>query len=200
MRCILITGLPASGKTTFAEHLGAETGLPVISKDRVKELLYDTIGFSCHAEKVTLSTAATRLLYYYAESLMRVGRSFILENNFENLNKPGLQKQLAAYEYQPLTVRFGGDIRVIYERYARRDGDPARHAGHKGNVFPPRAGEGILNAPMTMEEFVSGVEARGIRDFSVGGEEMYVDTTHFEQVRYGEIIRQIRLMLGEGSL
>lgn len=200
MHCILIAGLPASGKTTFAEHLGAETGLPVISKDRIKELLYDTVGFSGHGEKVTLSTAATRLLYYYAESLMRAGQSFILENNFENVTKPGLQKLLAAYKYRPLTVRFGGDIRVIYERYARRDADPARHAGHKGNDYPQRTGEGILAAPMTMEEFVSGVEARGIRDFSVGGEEIYVDTTHFEQVRYEEIIRQVRLMLGEALL
>ena len=86
--CILITGLPASGKTTFAMHLGQELGLPMLSKDRIKEILYDTLGFQSPEEKVSLSIAGTSLLYYYAESLMRAGQSFILENNFENVLKP----------------------------------------------------------------------------------------------------------------
>lgn len=198
MRCVLIAGLPASGKTTFAEHLGGELGLPVLSKDRIKELMYDTIGFAGRAEKITLSTAATRLLYYYAESLMRAGQSFILENNFENVTKPQLQNLLAAYAYRPLTVRFGGDIRVIYERYARREQSPGRHGGHKGSAWPPPAGGGLLQAPLTLDEFIAGVEDRGIRDFSVGGEEIFVDSTRFEQVRYSEIVGEVRRRLESG--
>ncbi len=195
-RCILIAGLPASGKTTFAERLGAELAVPVLSKDRLKEILYDTTGFSTHEGKVALSTAATRLLYYYAESLMRAGLSFILENNFENVTKPQLQNLLLTYTYHPLTVRFGGDIRVIYERYIQRDAAPGRHMGHRSSsAYPAPPGERLLAAPMTIDEFISGVESRGIRDFSVGGDEIYVDTTYFEQVQYGEIIEKIQLML-----
>lgn len=197
-RCILVTGLPASGKTTFACHLGGATGLPVISKDRIKELMYDNIGFHSHAEKVALSVAGTQLLYYFAESLMKAGQGFILENNFENVTKPDLQRLLAQYSYRPLTIRFGGDIRVIYERYARRDADSARHGGHKtDHTYPEKAGNSLFSAPMSMDEFVTGVEQRGIQDFSVGGEEIYVDTTSFESVRYEEIVGQVRLLLGE---
>ncbi|UVJ40532.1 ATP-binding protein [Arthrobacter sp. CJ23] len=38
---ILINGLPGAGKSTLSEQLGEELGVPVVSKDRVKELLAD---------------------------------------------------------------------------------------------------------------------------------------------------------------
>lgn len=84
MRCVLITGIPAAGKSALAEYLGEQLNLPVLSKDRVKELLYDTVGFRSRAEKVRLGTAAMEIMYYAAEQLMLCGRQFIMENNFEN--------------------------------------------------------------------------------------------------------------------
>jgi predicted kinase len=41
---ILVNGLPASGKTTLARALGIELGIPVVSKDAVKEPLADITG------------------------------------------------------------------------------------------------------------------------------------------------------------
>lgn len=38
---ILVTGIPASGKSVLAERLSAELGLPWFSKDRIKEELYE---------------------------------------------------------------------------------------------------------------------------------------------------------------
>lgn len=189
--CIIIAGVPASGKTTFADSLSKTLGLPMISKDRLKELMYESVGFSCRAEKVKLSTAATNIMYYYAETMMGAGLPFILENNFENVVKPRLQHLLETYAYHPVTVRFGGDIRVIYERYVMRERSPQRHGGHKTNAaWPPQPG--TLSAPMTMDEFVAGVTERGIIDFSVGGEEILVDATDFARVSYEDIIQQVR--------
>lgn len=193
--CILIAGLPASGKTTFAAHLSEQMALPMISKDRIKEILYDTLGFGGRAEKVSLSIAASELLYYYADSLMRSGGSFILENNFENVQKPGLQRLFAGYSYRTVTVRFGGDVQVIYQRYLARNTSPERHGGHKANdCWPAPAGDGMLRAPMSMDEFVSGVKSRGIAEFSLGGEEIYVDTTDFSRVSYEGLVEQVRML------
>lgn len=198
--CVLIAGLPASGKTTFAAHLAAQLQLPMVSKDRIKEIMYDTIGFRSKDEKVTLSIAATQLLYYYAESMMRTGMSFILENNFENVQKPGLLRLLEEYRYRTVTIRFGGDVRVIYERYLKRDSSPERHGGHKtSDAWPRRHQENLLAAPPTMEEFVAEVSTRGIAEFSVGGEELFVDATDFDRLSYVEITKQVQLlMLGLG--
>ena len=85
MYCIIIAGIPASGKTSLADHLARKLDLPVFSKDRIKEILYDDIGFHCREEKVRLGIAAMNTMYYLARQLMARGLPFILENNFENI-------------------------------------------------------------------------------------------------------------------
>ena len=66
----MVTGIPASGKSTMAEYLGRKLCLPVISKDTAKEHLYDTVGFRSREEKVKLGTAAMNIMYYMAGQLM----------------------------------------------------------------------------------------------------------------------------------
>lgn len=50
MYCILITGFPAAGKSTMAEFLAEKLAFPVISKDKIKELLFDDVGFNSREE------------------------------------------------------------------------------------------------------------------------------------------------------
>ena len=196
---ILIAGLPASGKSTFATHLGKELGLPMLSKDRIKELLFDSLGFRSREEKVALSIAGTGLLYYYAESLMQTKQDFILETNFETVHKPGLLRLLETYSYRSLTVRFGGDYEAVYRRYVEREQSEERHAGHKTSKAypPPDETAPLLGPSLSFEEFVRGVQTRGIHDFSIGGDEIAVDATCFENVRTEEIILKVRAFLGE---
>lgn len=40
---VLITGPPASGKTTLARNLAERLNLPVLAKDRIKETLFDAL-------------------------------------------------------------------------------------------------------------------------------------------------------------
>ena len=72
--CIIVTGIPASGKSTLAEELGKRLELPVFSKDAVKERLYDTIGFQSREEKVRLGIAAMNIMYDIAEQMMKCGK------------------------------------------------------------------------------------------------------------------------------
>ena len=41
---IVVSGTPGSGKTTLARQLAIALELPLISKDVIKEALYDTLG------------------------------------------------------------------------------------------------------------------------------------------------------------
>lgn len=70
--------MPATGKSRFAEWLSGEMKLPYLSKDTVKEILFDRVGFHSRAQKVALGNAAMEVLYYFAESHMRARNPFIL--------------------------------------------------------------------------------------------------------------------------
>ena len=41
MYCILVTGIPAAGKSTIAKYISESLDLTIISKDEIKELLFD---------------------------------------------------------------------------------------------------------------------------------------------------------------
>ncbi len=45
---VLVTGAPGSGKTTLAMPLARHLGLPLITKDTIKEALFDTLGTGDH--------------------------------------------------------------------------------------------------------------------------------------------------------
>ena len=91
MYCILVAGMPAAGKSTMAKAIADKWNLPVISKDSIKEFLYDTIGFQSRAEKVNLGIASMEIMYYVAGQLMKAGQPFILENNFEHASEEGIR-------------------------------------------------------------------------------------------------------------
>lgn len=145
----------------MARFLAEACGLPVISKDRIKECMYDTIGFRSREEKVKLGIASMQIMYDLAEELMRSARPFILENNFENVSKEGLLTILKKYKYKAITVTLTGDYKIIYQRFLERNRDPGRHPGHVVNDCYPGSKE--INSPVQIsyESFVEGITQRG---------------------------------------
>lgn len=189
MYCILITGIPASGKTTLAKALSRQMGIPWFSKDGIKEQLFDTVGFQSREEKVRLGIASQELLYYAAEQLMQCGLPFILENNFEDSSREGLARLLEAYSYQAVTILLTGDYRQIYQRFLAREQSPQRHRGHVVNDCYP--GSKSQPQAISYENFVRGIQARGMDRFTVNGPRIVLDATHPEQVDYPSLLRQI---------
>ena len=192
MRVILVTGVPAAGKSTVAEALSRRLGLPVLSKDGVKERLFDTLGFHSREEKVRLGVAAQEVLYYTAGQLLKAGQSFILENNFENASREGLLRLLETYQAQPLTIRVTGDDRVIYERFVQRDRSPERHRGHVVNDRYPEEEPGREAPVLSYEAFVDGIKRRGMATFDAGGPCLTVDTTDWSAVDMEGIAAWVR--------
>lgn len=127
MYCILVTGIPASGKSTIAEIISKHFSIPLISKDTIKEIMFDEVGFNSRDEKVKLGNASMNIMYYMAENMMKCGMDFILENNFEYCSKEGLENILYKYSYKAITVTLTGDYEKIYQRFVKRDKSAERH-------------------------------------------------------------------------
>ncbi|MDO4355359.1 MAG: AAA family ATPase [Clostridia bacterium] len=197
MYCILVAGMPATGKTRFAHWLSQRRGVAFASKDELKELLFDSVGFQSRAEKVRLGEAAMRLLYAFAEAHLRLGQPVILENNFEDASKPELMALLERYGCRPVTVLFDGDIEAIHRRFLAREQSPERHRGHVVNTRYPEVGEPAPIHPLSLADFAAGMEARGFRRFDVGEPVIRVDCTDFAAVDYERIDAAISRALEE---
>jgi len=78
---VVVAGPPAAGRAAVARSLAQETGLPLVGKDGIQELLHETIGAGDRQAR-GLGTAALALLFDMTERLLRAGGSFVLEASF----------------------------------------------------------------------------------------------------------------------
>lgn len=192
MYCVLVTGIPASGKSTMAEFLSERLHIPVISKDKLKEILFEDVGFASRSEKVALGTAAMDIMYYTAQQLMKCRQPFILENNFENISREGLLFLLKKYSCHPVTVVLTGNYEVLYRRFLERNESPDRHRGHVVNdCYPEKKGTKRPAPTLSYENFCEGITARGMDSFSPGGPRIVVDTTDFSLVDREALLQEI---------
>lgn len=198
MVCILVSGLPATGKSTMAAYLSKQLGIPMFSKDTIKERLYDTLGFSSREEKVRLGVAAMEILYDCARACLSCGQSVILENNFEDTSREGLAALLAQYPCEVITVQMTGDLRAIYRRFAQRDQSPGRHRGHVVNdCYPEKPGSASAHRTMPYEAFAASMLGRGMDRLPWDGPCVRVDTTDFDKVDRKDVLHSVRALMAE---
>ena len=197
MFCILITGMPGSGKSTFANEISHKFDIPVYSKDGFKEVLFDTLGFNSREEKVKLGIAATELMYSAAEELMKHNKMFILDNDFENTLTERLDILLDKYRYTAITVRLTGDPKVIYERFSYRDLNTNRHRGHVVNDrYPEKQGSKKANPTRkTYEQYLKDIKERGFSTFASNGPVIDVDVTDLEKVDYNLLNAKLKTII-----
>lgn len=120
---VVVTGIPASGKTTLATALSVQLKWPLISKDVVKEALFDALGTGDLLWSQRLGRAGHVVMYSLAEMIPRV----ILEAHFQR----GLaEPELLALNRRMVQIYCRCPVDLAAERYRRRIDDPDRHVGH----------------------------------------------------------------------
>jgi len=187
-----MAGLPASGKSSFADYASKELSIPVIAKDDIKEKLFDTIGFKSYSEKTQLDIAAANIMMFTAAKILDAGGSVILDNNFEDRNIENLTNVIENHPCNVITVRFDCEMKEAYRRYAQRDKDPGRHPGHVlMTSYPPVEGVEDAVKDMTQESFCEKYTRRGTMRFSMG-KLIAVDATDFKSVSYPQILKQLK--------
>lgn len=178
---VIIAGMPASGKTTFAKYLSQELRIPLVCKDRLKEILWERMKYDGGnpVESQKYGGAAYDLSFHFCEELMKADNPYIFESNLGADCPPALEKLVHQYDYKVVTVLFDGDPKVIHRRFMEREGTKDRHPGLvSGNRFT------------SAEEFEK--RTAPCRDFSYGDHIIRVDTTDFTTVSYERIVEAIR--------
>ena len=146
-RLVVVTGPPASGKTTVARAVADALAWPLYTKDAFKELLFDTVGIGDLEWSSRLGNAAMELLNLVMRTELDAGRSIVVEANF---------RWIVTLPPARVVQVFCSDAReALLARYRARD----RHPGHLDDERPLADLDDY--APLTLDgELI---------EFSVGG-------------------------------
>ena len=126
---IVISGDLAAGKSTLAASLSEELNLVHLTKDSLKEIACDAIGYETREENRQLSIAATDSMIYFFNQCALVGQSLILEANFRQDEMIKIKDIADEYRYQVVLIKLTGDINLLYQRFLDRMVN--RHIAHR---------------------------------------------------------------------
>ena len=192
MVCVIISGIPAAGKSFLAKYLSRDFNIPWMSKDSIKEILFDNIGFSSREEKIRLNITATEELLYFSSQLMECQKIFIIENNFEKNIKQNISKLLKKYKYKCVTVMLTGDYSTIYKRFLLRNKSIDRHKGHIVNDYYPSALSDSDYNNVSFSQFEHELRMREMDKFDFGDIRLTIDTTNISDLDWGAVADQIK--------
>jgi predicted kinase len=179
---ILVTGLPCTGKSTLANRLARDLGLPLVGRDDIKEVLFDNLGWKDRDWSKKLGIASWHLLYYFVELLLATGQSFVVENYFKSDFDTQKFRQLRArYDFQALQIRCTTDGETLFERFKRRSETGERHRGHTDH--------------QNYAEFEQQLMAGTCDMLDIGGETLDVDTTDLASLDYAALLTAVKRRL-----
>ena len=183
---LVVTGPPCAGKTTLAAQLGHELSLPVIHRDVLKEILFDTLGVKDWAWSREVGGSSYVLLFSFLESLLKAGYPCIVETSFEPGRASARLKALSeTYNFVPVEILCTSDLETFRQRYQARLGSGERHAGHVDH----------LNLDEISSRWISG--ERG--SLELGGQSIRVDTTNFGNSERDALTKKLQKILAMGS-
>jgi predicted kinase len=145
----LVTGLPATGKTTLARALARALQAPLLSKDAIKEPLLDALGAADRAASRLLSDVSFAVLFALADEQLALTGAVVLEGNF----RPG-EHERAMHgllgRHLPMSctqVLCRAPEALRQQRLQARSAQGMRHAGHRDAAWvaqSDRSGDAFL--------------------------------------------------------
>lgn len=163
MSIVLVTGLPGSGKSTLASALASHLDLPLIAKDRFKEILFDTLGVGDMGWSRRLGTAAVALQF----EAMRTVKNAVVDSALStDLSEP----ELEALELPMVQVYCSCPFELARQRFFDRVGTGERHRGFTEERMTPADFERFrplveplrLSAPLIRVETSTEVDAGAV--------------------------------------
>lgn len=160
--------------------MASALGLPLLSKDDLKEILFDRLGWGGPQRSRQVSDAVYDLMLHVMRAEVECGRSLVLEANFRPEIAPALSEVGARYRVQFLQVRCSASAEQITQRLQHRLHQAPRHPGH---ADPANAG--------LIPDWV-----RSARALALPGPVLQVDTTDPRRADPARVAAEVGCWLG----
>jgi predicted kinase len=132
----LVTGLPATGKSTLARALARALAVPLLAKDAIKEPLLEILGAEDPAASRRLSDASFAALFALADAQLAATGAVVLEGNFRvGEHEPALRALLVRHAVPCTQVLCRVPEPLRQTRLKARAADATRHPGHRDGVW-----------------------------------------------------------------
>jgi predicted kinase len=180
---ILVSGAAATGKTTFANLFSAQLRIPLISKDAIKESLFESMGWSDREWSRKLGFASIVLMFELVEDQLAAGNSVIAEANFyPDMGSPRVEALRASADFTAIEVHCTADPDVVVSRYRNRQDTEKRHPGHRFDEAE-------------LHKLRQALLENTYHPMDLGGELLTIDTTDFSKVDLNAVVETVRSML-----
>ncbi len=176
---IIITGHPATGKTTLGRKLSEYLKIPVLCRDDIKESLFDSLGYDDREWSRKMGGASFDLLYQLTETMLKVNAPVIVETFFHGqIDRERFLKLKQKYDYLPIEINCKATENVRAKRFIERNENGNRHPGHVDHNNYMNMSMGKLKEEKT--------------SLDLGGKFFEIDTTDFNNVDYDKLFSDIK--------
>jgi len=176
---IIVSGAPSSGKTSIGRKIACELGLPFVFKDGIKEMLFDTLGWSDREWTEQLNLATYAILFHFMEAQLQAGLSFVVESDFKPDEHTAKFKELEhKFKFNPVQVQCQASDQVLLKRYKERAKSGKRHPGHMDHA--------------NLEDFKKALQEDTYEPLALGGEILTVITDDFDKIDFPALLKTIK--------
>jgi predicted kinase len=135
---IVVTGHPATGKTTLLNTLSSALCIPGFGKDALKETFFDAFGTGDREFSKRTGRASIALLYTVAQTILTSGNDVLIESNFDPAfareELLALARKASNAQVRVLELNVTCNAEQLLARFALRAHGGSRHPGHNDNA------------------------------------------------------------------
>ncbi|MGC4047484.1 MAG: AAA family ATPase [Armatimonas sp.] len=183
---IIVTGSPGTGKTTLSNSIAEALSLPLLHRDGLQEVLYDTLGFGDTERSHAYGVAGYGLLYLILEALLKARVSCIIESNFiSRYASPTLRDLQERYDFRICQIVCRTEPAVLLQRRKDRVASGTRHPGHCDEE--------------AIADFDPARTATDSLPLELSGSVIELDTTDFVALDYGALIARLQEIIGKDT-
>lgn len=183
MQVIIVSGPEATGKTSIAKSLAASLGYKYITKDSIKERLFDTSRKHSTWNYAWYENKAKKQFFSEVHELIKGRNDVVIESNFIGKDKKRLSSLLTKDVFL-VEIYCTAKGMTTFKRFVSRNESGNRHSGHHDRRWYGK---------VLLEDLLQYVNIRWpSRPSYLTNKLLIVDTTDFSKVDIEKIIKFVK--------